>query len=171
MAVETRIWRCKPRANTRRFNTSSSSSSPPSSPPPSPSSSPSSSSPPPPPSPSPSPSFSFSRFRIHPPEELDRVHKEILSLFNIFSVNPVFGVDYHEEEASPDLDHLKVARVDDNVEIVDTGSSDAFAAYYADGAAAEEGEREIAFDEEIGLACEALPEGYTMSNLWAVASD
>lgn len=109
-------------------------------------------------------------FRLHPPEQLDVVHKEIMSLFNIFAQNPVFGVDFQEEAEQPSLDQLKVARVDDDVEIVDTDANDAFAAYYADGGQGE-GETEITFDTDIGLATESLPEGYTMSNLWTVAGE
>ena len=116
-------------------------------------------------------------------------------MFKIFSVNPIFGVDFKEEEEvragakrqqkhyttfsyitnslllvasllvqMPSLDQLKVARVDDDVEILDDDTNDAFAAYFADGA--EQTDREITFDNDIGLACEALPDGWTMQLLW-----
>ena len=64
----------------------------------------------------------------------------------------------------PSLEQLKVARVDDDVEIVDDDTQMAFAAYYADGA--EQTDREITFNEDIGLACESLPDGWTMQSLW-----
>ncbi len=107
-------------------------------------------------------------FRVHPPERLDALLKEILSLHKIFSVNPVFGVDFKEEEVQPDIDQLKIARVEDDVEIVDTDTHDAFAAYYADGA--DGNEKDIVYDNEIGLACEQLPDGWSMSNLWSMDS-
>ncbi len=70
----------------------------------------------------------------------------------------------------PPVEQLRVARVDDDVEIVDTdGGVDAFAAYFADGADASE--KEIVYDETLGLACEKLPEGYTMTSLWNVAQE
>lgn len=90
--------------------------------------------------------------------------QEINSLHRIFSVNPIFGVDFKEEEDMPSLEQLKVARVDDDVEIVDDDTNNAFAAYFADGA--EKTEREITFNEDIGLACETLPDGWTMQSLW-----
>ncbi|GMH83610.1 hypothetical protein TrST_g7151 [Triparma strigata] len=107
-------------------------------------------------------------FRLHPPERLETILKEICSLHKIFSVNPIFGVDFHEEESAPSLDALKVARVDDDVEIVDGDTNDAFAAYYAEGSNGSDN-KEITFDNDIGLACEKLPDGWNMSSLWNVA--
>ncbi|GMH51946.1 hypothetical protein TL16_g06049 [Triparma laevis f. inornata] len=109
-------------------------------------------------------------FRLHPPERLETILKEIISLHKIFSVNPIFGVDFHEEESTPSLDQLKVVRVDDDVEIVDGDTNDAFAAYYADGFNGGEN-KEISFDDDIGLACEKLLDGWSMSSLWNVAGD
>ena len=110
-------------------------------------------------------------FRIHPPEKLEVVLKELKSLHRIFSVNPIFGVDFKLEDSQPDnIDQVKIARTDDDVEIVeDYGGDDAFAAYYADGS--EKEEKDIVFDDDLGLACEKLNEGYTMQNLWAVVND
>ncbi len=91
-------------------------------------------------------------------------------MHSIFSVNPIFGVDFKEEESMPSVEQLRVARVDDDVEIVDTdGGTDAFAAYFADGA--EANEKEVVYDEDLGLACEKLPAGFTMANLWNVAQE
>ena len=84
-------------------------------------------------------------------------------------MNPIFGVDFKEEEAAPSIEQLKVERIDDDVEIIETDTNDVFAAYYAEGTDSQE--KEITFDEDIGLACETLPEGWTMSTLWNVASD
>lgn len=107
-------------------------------------------------------------FRLHPPERLEAILKEILSLHKIFSANPIFGVDFKEEEAAPSLEQLKVERVDDDVEIIDTDTNDVFAAYYAEGS---DGiEKDITLDEDIGLACETLPEGWTMSTLWNISA-
>ncbi len=94
----------------------------------------------------------------------------VKSVHSIFSVNPIFGVDFKEEEAMPSVEQLRVARVDDDVEIVETdGGADAFAAYFADGAEATE--KEIVYDEDLGLACETLPEGFTMASLWNVTQE
>lgn len=37
-------------------------------------------------------------FRIDPAEKLHDVYQEVLSLFQIFSVNPIFGVEYKLED-------------------------------------------------------------------------
>ena len=55
----------------------------------------------------------------------------------------------------------------DDVEILDTDTSDAFAAYYADDS--RQADREVVFNAELGLAMEALPAGMTVQELWNIA--
>jgi hypothetical protein len=99
-------------------------------------------------------------FRIDPAEKLETVHRELLSLHQVYSVNPVFGVDFTVEEKASllrvaligpvcllldmlhanvawqpaSLDFLTAERVEDDVEIVqgDDQDPDAAAAYFAD---------------------------------------
>eukprot|EP00051_Salpingoeca_urceolata_P018120 m.252814 g.252814 ORF g.252814 m.252814 type:complete len:244 (+) comp19128_c1_seq32:586-1317(+) len=54
----------------------------------------------------------------------------------------------------------------DDVEIVDTDTTDAFAAYFADSGKDRRTDPE--FNEELGLAVEPLRHGVTMASLWAV---
>lgn len=54
----------------------------------------------------------------------------------------------------------------DDVEIVDADTSDAFAAYYAEDN--KQADREVIFNSELGLAMEALPAGLTLQELWSV---
>lgn len=62
---------------------------------------------------------------------------------------------------------VKVARKEDDVEVVDDGDAgDVFAAYYADSA--KEADREPVFSEELGLAVEKLQDGLSIEKLWAV---
>ena len=54
----------------------------------------------------------------------------------------------------------------DDVEIVDADTSDAFAAYYAEDG--RQTDREVVYNPELGLAMESLPAGMTLSELWNV---
>ena len=54
----------------------------------------------------------------------------------------------------------------DDVEIVDGATSDAFAAYYAEDG--RQADREGVYNGELGLAMEALPAGLTLQDLWNV---
>jgi len=108
-------------------------------------------------------------FRIDPPPKLQELHKQVTSLHSIYAVNPVFGVDHIEEEVTPGLDALRVKRVEDGEEssFIDESThedSAAVAAYFADPQ--KSSDREIVFDTDIGLACEAAPEGTSISKLW-----
>ena len=109
-------------------------------------------------------------FRVDPEEALATVLQEIQSLHRVFGTTPVFGVDHASEEKAPPLEQLTVARGQDDVEIVDTDDSagDSYTAYLAEGARRGEGEREVVLSDELGLAIEKLPEGFTARGLWSV---
>ena len=74
-------------------------------------------------------------FRVDPAERLEEVYQELHSLHQIYSVNPIFGIDYVEEEKPQPLEEVTVKQVMEDAEIVEHGDSegDVFAAYYADG--------------------------------------
>lgn len=108
--------------------------------------------------------------------------KEIRSLHQVFSTNPIFGIDFSVEEKMDSVEALTVARVDDGYADDDEsafrdddGGVDVFAAYFADGEArkelkeGEEGSTEvdgIAFDEDLGLAVQTIPGGMGTYDLW-----
>ena len=97
-------------------------------------------------------------FRIDPVESLQELYKEISSLHQVFSVNPIFGIDYTVED--PPEEHMKrpLPRTEEDVEIIEGDEAgDSFAAYFADSS--KETDREPVFNEELGLAVEALREG------------
>lgn len=118
-------------------------------------------------------------FRVDPPEALEAVAKEITALHAAAGRAPNYGVAVVAEDAPESLDARKVLRVEDDVEIVEGGAaggagsgadggggaSDAFAAYFAD--AAKEVDRPVTFSAELGLAVEAVPEGFTLEQLWS----
>ena len=107
-----------------------------------------------------------SRAGSDPPPPL-QVHKELKSLHAAHSSRPYMGVDFTVEELAPDLEDLRVKQSEDDVEIVEGGDNqDAFVAYYAD-----EGRGGVgapSFHPQLGLAVEALREGFTLDQLWKV---
>mmetsp|Transcript_42597 Transcript_42597/g.87057 ORF Transcript_42597/g.87057 Transcript_42597/m.87057 type:complete len:351 (+) Transcript_42597:193-1245(+) len=107
-------------------------------------------------------------FRVDPADKLGLVHKEVQALWETYSSDPVFGVQYSVEEQAPKVQDLKVPQTVDDVEIVDTeeASRDALAAYYADGTKGFD--REPVLNPYLGLAVETLQEGVTMEALWSV---
>lgn len=106
-------------------------------------------------------------FRIDPVEKLKEVHKEITSLYKVYSSTPIFGVNFVIEnrvtQSSPKEDEPVLD--ESEIEPSDT-KSDAFTAYFADGGHQVDGEP--VFSPELGLAIEKLKDGFTLASLWQV---
>nr|CAD7427699.1 unnamed protein product [Timema monikensis] len=106
-------------------------------------------------------------FRIDPAEKLHMVYKELSSLHKVYSLNPVFGVQFTVTDQVKTPDELPPLE-DDIEEVDETGDemSNAFVAYFADGG--HERDREPVYSPELGLAIEKLKEGFTLKSLWEV---
>merc|ERR1712070_1192393 len=100
-------------------------------------------------------------FRLDPEERMQETFKEVQSLHQVFSQNPIFGVEHSIEEKLATPDELVQEKKQDDVEIInnDEDSGDAFAAYYADEN--KNVDREPIFSPELGLAVERLRDGFT----------
>ena len=102
-------------------------------------------------------------------EKLDAIYGEISKLFNIYSLQPIFGVDIS-------LQHKEAAQLpeirEETMEIIDTGYEAGAKAKlrYEVGRKAKtaEGMPAIEFNADLGLACETLPQGITMEQLWKI---
>lgn len=107
-------------------------------------------------------------FRVDPSEALQSVFEEIRSLHEVYSNNPIFGVNHELEEKPASLSELKVTRQLDTVEIQETDDvvSDVLGAYYQD--AGKNTDRPPVFDEYLGLAVEKPRLGHSVERLWAV---
>nr|CAD7440018.1 unnamed protein product [Timema bartmani] len=106
-------------------------------------------------------------FRIDPAEKLHMVYKELSSLHKVYSLNPVFGVQFTVTDQAKIPDESPPLE-DDIEEVDETGDemSNAFVAYFADGG--HERDREPVYSPELGLAIEKLKEGFTLKSLWEV---
>jgi Bardet-Biedl syndrome 5 protein len=107
-------------------------------------------------------------FRVDPYEKLTVVFKEIKTFHDIYSQNPIFGINFTVEEKPAPLAERKVERKMDDVEIVEDEHFDALASYYADGE--KNVDREPVYSPELGLAIEKLRDGVTIEDLWSVGT-
>ena len=114
-------------------------------------------------------------FRLDPPDELQRVFKEIKTLRKVFASKPIFGIEFTVEDAQTTLDEVRVARKEDELDIIEAdghaGGISLGARRYiknvemgeADG---EHGVPSIVFNPDLGLAIEELPETLRPQDLW-----
>mmetsp|Transcript_66149 Transcript_66149/g.182580 ORF Transcript_66149/g.182580 Transcript_66149/m.182580 type:complete len:389 (-) Transcript_66149:182-1348(-) len=111
-------------------------------------------------------------FRVDPDREtLDRAFNEINSLHKVYSTEPIFGVDFQTEAKPEAIEAVTVKRVVDDIEIVQQDDEAPYipSSYLAE-ANKQGGDREVQFDQHLGLAIEALQGSTTTQNLWTVAS-
>ncbi len=113
-------------------------------------------------------------FRLHPDSLLKDVEKELTSLFSVYSVSPVFGIEFSSEEVTPNLDRMLPPRIEEDSEILE-GIEDthAVAAYYVEDAqgnaeADDLALRNVTLDANLGLAVEGMPHDVTTEALWRV---
>ncbi len=106
-------------------------------------------------------------FRVDPEDRLDDIFRAISSLYRVYAAKPNFGIRFETEEKPKTALESLQERVEDKVEIVDNADDamESLSAYYADHGA-KSGEKEIVYNEDLGLAMEKLPDGYTPQNLW-----
>jgi Bardet-Biedl syndrome 5 protein len=109
-------------------------------------------------------------FRVDPQEKIAEVFQEIHSLFQIYSVGPLFGVDFTIESEAPNIEQLLQPSVTEDTELLeDTEDTHAIASYYAATAVEDDSRFEaVQFDKRLGLAVEGLVDGITLDQLWRV---
>ncbi len=115
-------------------------------------------------------------FRLDPPEELQRVFKEIKALRKVFASKPIFGIEYTVEAVQKSLDDVRVARKDDDFDIIETdghaGGISLGARRYIKNVEMGEAEGDgggppnVVFNPDLGLALEELPDSLAPQDLW-----
>jgi Bardet-Biedl syndrome 5 protein len=58
-------------------------------------------------------------FRVDPQDRINEVYQEIHSLYQIYSVAPMFGVDFTLEAEAPNLEQLLQPKVNEDTELID----------------------------------------------------
>jgi Bardet-Biedl syndrome 5 protein len=105
-------------------------------------------------------------FKVDPYETLKKIVKEIQSLHQVYSSSPVFGVEYSTADEWEGPTPPITDTIQEDVELVGT-KKDALAAYLADPH--KKKDREPVYSHELGLAIEALPDGYSILDLWQIS--
>ncbi|CAF1013263.1 unnamed protein product [Adineta steineri] len=107
-------------------------------------------------------------FQIAPEEKLREVHKEITTLHKSYFANPEFGVEFSIEDQQSDQPATRLESKVDDIEILQSREhTDSYATYLTD---AGKRDRDPVYSDELGLAIEKLPQGYTLSSLWDILS-
>jgi hypothetical protein len=58
-------------------------------------------------------------FRVDPQDRINDVFQEINSLFQVYSVAPLFGVDFTLESEAPNIEQLLQPKVTEDTELID----------------------------------------------------
>lgn len=106
-------------------------------------------------------------FRVDPIEKLKILFKELTSLYEVYSNNPIYGVEYNwfNSSRNQDLDNNTMIDDLDVIEEPKEEISNVLTAYLADG---QKSDRPPVYSSEIGLAIETLKDGCTLKKLWEV---
>lgn len=111
-------------------------------------------------------------FRIDPLEKLQQAAKEIKSLHQVYSANPIFGVQIKTsceiDEVEFESSEISSQSVYEETELDENIKADACVSYYADGITEDKAPAPPVFAKELGLAIEPLKAGYTLDSLWKV---
>lgn len=95
----------------------------------------------------------------------------MISLFQVYSGDPNFGVDFSLEAEAPSIENLLQPKVSEDTELLEeTEDTQAIAAFYAQSGGLEDDHRfeHIQYDAKLGLAVESLVNGTTLEHLWRV---
>ena len=81
----------------------------------------------------------------------------------------MFGVQCFFEEAETNIDLVTITRDEDRMDIVDTGYEHVRSIQNTYAVQKKQNKAtDIEFNEDLGLACESLPEDVTMDKLWRI---
>ncbi|KAG5446153.1 Bardet-Biedl syndrome 5 protein [Clonorchis sinensis] len=104
-------------------------------------------------------------FRTDPIDKLTDIQKQLISLWQLYNKNPIFGEELSHEEHEDPVDNPQDETDDDLQEApVDRGD---VLSYYLTENSKDTRDRPI-YSEELGVAIESLPEGYTLEDLWTI---
>ena len=111
-------------------------------------------------------------FRLDPAEKLDALLEETSKFLQLFTMSPIFGVDFTIEAASTDTPEIIAPKVEEDVDIVEDEADNHVAAYYldngTDGDLDENGAMNLGYDTRLGLATENMSKEMSLESLWRV---
>ncbi|XP_066149725.1 Bardet-Biedl syndrome 5 protein homolog [Euwallacea fornicatus] len=106
-------------------------------------------------------------FKVDPEEKLTTLYKELTSLHIVFLNNPIYGVEYKWSSNEADVEQSRDILGDlETIEDPKNEIGNTLTAYLADEG--HKKDRLPVYCKELGLAVEAIKEGYTLKKLWEV---
>lgn len=105
-------------------------------------------------------------FKMEPEERLQTLYKELLSLYIIYSKNPIYGIVYKSSNNKDNYEQLSLIPDMEETEDQRNELSNTLTAYLASEAHVKD--REIVYNNELGLAIESLKDNITLQKLWEV---
>jgi Bardet-Biedl syndrome 5 protein len=109
-------------------------------------------------------------FRVDPQDKVQEVFQEVNSLYQVYFNAPLFGVDFHIESETPEIEQLLQPKIHEDTELIDEQEdTHAIAAFYAQSSVDDDTKFDnIQYDNKLGLAVETLISGITLEQLWRV---
>lgn len=84
---------------------------------------------------------------------------------------PTYGVQCYFEDTETNVDLVRIARQEDRIDIVETGYEHIRSiqnTYAQQNKAVNQESDVVQFNDDLGLACQSLPEGVTIDKLWKI---
>ncbi|KAH7815039.1 putative tubulin epsilon chain [Monocercomonoides exilis] len=104
-------------------------------------------------------------FRVEPQERLASLTMEIQQLRKLYFERPIFGIDYIIDDADKPTSKIPIKRREEDFVMEKEEALDVISQYYADSSL--QRDRPPVYCPSLGLAVEALPEGYTVEKVWS----
>jgi len=109
-------------------------------------------------------------FRV---EDIPSIFTEIESLMNSHIAKPIFGVQCNFDDVETNIDKVTIPREQDKMEIIETGYEHVRSIQNTYQTSKKDKsdlvtDDMIEFNEDLGLACEKLPEGVKIDQLWKI---
>jgi len=108
-------------------------------------------------------------FRVDPPELLDHIVNEMISLKQIFSKKPYFGIETEFKNRQIPLNERKMEQLKETTNIVDDDEHNNIINIYCNDNG-KSYDREAMYDTNLGLAVEKPRNGQTTITLWKIQS-
>lgn len=105
-------------------------------------------------------------FKMDPEEKLQMIHKELLSLHTIYSKTPIYGVEYKGKQNKNVFEQTSLIEDIEETEDQPNEMSNTLTAYMTVDSHVKD--REIVYNNELGLAIENLKDNLTLQKLWEV---
>jgi len=103
-------------------------------------------------------------------EQMSQIMTELSKLHKLYFLNPYFGIENLLEERIGSRGDVDTKRGDEDIEVIESEYNERNhnIMNYMTSAAGKEGDKEVVFSTELGLAIEKPPQGLNIEHLWKI---